>query len=241
MFEVIDLSVHYGPLHAVRGVSLQVAQKEIVCLVGPNGVGKSTTILALAGALPLSAGSIMLHGKTISGLPPEKVVRYGLSLVPEGRHIFSDLTVRENLILPSGIRKDKEAFKRDLEYVYDLFPILDKRRNQSAGTLSGGEQQQLAIGRALLTSPRLLVIDEPALGLAPLIIDQVYKALLDLRRDGVTMLIVEQSTDRALEMADRLYFMQSGLIVLSGRSDDLKAKGGIEDTYFGGKLRGQKV
>jgi len=222
VFEVIDLSVHYGPLHAVRGVSLQVAQKEIVCLVGPNGVGKSTTILALAGALPLSAGSIMLHGKTISGLPPEKVVRYGLSLVPEGRHIFSDLTVRENLILPSGIRKDKEAFKRDLEYVYDLFPILDKRRNQSAGTLSGGEQQRVALARALVIEPQILLLDEPLSALDPRIQDTLREELIRVHREqNVTTVHVTHDQTEALLLADRVAVMMEGKVVQADTPQDI--------------------
>jgi branched-chain amino acid transport system ATP-binding protein len=231
--DVRDLSVHYGPLHAAQGVTIKVAAGEMVCLVGPNGVGKSTTTLAIAGVLPVSSGSVELDGTRLKGLPPEEVVRHGLSLVPEGRHIFADLTVRENLLLPAGVRKDSKAFRRDLEYVFGTFPFLKERQNQTGGTLSGGEQQQLAIARALLTHPRLLVMDEPALGLAPVIVQQLYEVLSGLRQDGLTMLIVEQSSERALEVADRLYVMRSGRIVLSGRSEEIAASGGMEEAYFG--------
>ena len=233
MLDVRDLSVHYGPLHAVRGVTIHVPAGEIVCLVGPNGVGKSTTTLALAGVLPLSSGSVELDGTKLSGLPPEEVVREGLSLVPEGRHIFDDLTVRENLMLPAGVRSDAKAFGRDLQYVFKTFPILEERQSQTGGTLSGGEQQQLAIARALLARPRLLVMDEPALGLAPVIVQQLYEVLSGLRRDGLTMLIVEQSTERAMNVSDRMYVMRSGRIVLSGRTDEIGASGGMEEAYFG--------
>ena len=219
MLDVRELSVDYGPLHAVRGVTIHVSAGEIVCLVGPNGAEKSTTTLALAGVLPLASGSVELEGTRLSGLSPEEIVRRGLSLVLEGRHIFSDLTVRENLSLAAGVRGDSKAFGRDLEHVCKVFPFLEERRNQKGGTLSGGEQQPLASARALLTSPRLLVMDEPALGLAPVIVQQLYEVLLNLRGEGLTMLIVEQSMERAVQVADRLYVMGSGRIVLSGRSE----------------------
>ena len=234
MLDVRDLSVDYGPLHAVREVSIHVSESEIVCLVGPNGAGKSTTTLALSGVLPLASGSVELEGKRLTGLSPEDIVRRGLSLVPEGRHIFSDLTVRENLILAAGVRGDSKAFGRDLEYVSKVFPILGERPNQKAGTLSGGEQQQLAIARALLTSPRLLVMDEPALGLAPLIVQQLYEVLSHLRRGGLTMLIVEQSMERAVQVADRIYVMNSGNVVLSGRSEEIPVSD-LKKAYFGVK------
>jgi len=240
VLDVRDLSVDYGPLHAVRKVSIHVSESEIVCLVGPNGAGKSTTTLALSGVLPLASGSVELEGKKLTGLSPEEIVRRGLSLVPEGRHIFSDLTVRENLILAAGVRGDSKAFGRDLEYVSKVFPILGERQNQKAGTLSGGEQQQLAIARALLTSPRLLVMDEPALGLAPLIVQQLYQVLLDLRRGGLTMLIVEQSMERALQVADRIYVMNSGNVVLSGRSEEIPVSD-LKKAYFGVKSETEDV
>ena len=234
MLDVRELSVDYGPLHAVRGVDIHVSAGEIVCLVGPNGAGKSTTMLALAGVLPLASGSVELEGTSLSGLSPEEIVRRGLSLVLEGRHIFSDLTVRENLSLAAGVRGDSKAFGRDLEHVCKVFPFLEERRNQKGGTLSGGEQQQLAIARALLTSPRLLVMDEPALGLAPVIVQQLYEVLLNLRGEGLTMLIVEQSMERAVQVADRLYVMGSGRIVLSGRSEEIAASD-LKKAYFGVK------
>lgn len=240
MLDVRDLSVDYGPLHAVREVSIHVSESEIVCLVGPNGAGKSTTTLALSGVLPLASGSVELEGKRLTGLSPEEIVRRGLSLVPEGRHIFSDLTVRENLILARGVRGDSKAFGRDLEYVSKVFPILGERQNQRAGTLSGGEQQQLAIARALLTSPRLLVMDEPALGLAPLIVQQLYEVLSHLRRGGLTMLIVEQSMERALQVADRIYVMNSGNVVLSGRSEEIPVSD-LKKAYFGVKSEPEDV
>jgi branched-chain amino acid transport system ATP-binding protein len=234
VLDVCDLSIDYGPLRAVREVTIHVLASEIVCLVGPNGAGKSTTTLALAGVLPITSGYVELEGTRLSGLSPEEIVQRGLSLVPEGRHIFSDLTVRENLSLAAGVRGDSKAFGRDLEHICKVFPFLEERRNQRGGTLSGGEQQQLAIARALLTSPRLLVMDEPALGLAPVVVQQLYKVLLDLRREGVTMLIVEQSMERAMQVADRLYVMRSGRVVLSGRSEEISASD-MKRAYFGVK------
>jgi len=240
VLDVRDLSVDYGLLHAVRGVNIHVSASEIVCLVGPNGAGKSTTALALAGVLPLASGSVELEGTRLSGLSPEEIVRRGLSLVPEGRHIFSDLTVRENLSLAAGVRGDSNAFGRDLEHICKVFPFLEERRNQRGGTLSGGEQQQLAIARALLTGPRLLVMDEPALGLAPVIVQQLYEVLLNLRREGVTMLIVEQSMERAMQVADRLYVMASGRVVLSGRSEEITVSD-MKEAYFGVKSEPEDV
>jgi len=240
VLDVRDLSVNYGPLRAVQEVNIHVSASEVVCIVGPNGAGKSTTTLALSSVLPLASGSVELEGTRLTGLSPEEVVRRGLSLVPEGRHIFNDLTVRENMILAAGVRGDSKAFGLELKRVCEVFPILGERRNQRAGTLSGGEQQQLAIARALLTSPRLLVMDEPALGLAPVIIQQLYEVLLDLRSGGLTMLIVEQSMERALQVSDRLYVMNSGRVVLSGRSEEMTL-GDLKKAYFGVKSEPEDV
>jgi len=240
LLDVHDLSVNYGPLCAVQGVSIRVLASEVVCLVGPNGAGKSTITLAMSGVLPVASGSVELEGKRLTGLSPEEVVRRGLSLVPEGRHVFNDLTVRENLILAAGVRCDSKAFGSELRRVCEVFPILEERRNQRAGTLSGGEQQQLAIARALLTNPRLLVMDEPALGLAPVIIQQLYEVLLDLRHGGLTMLIVEQSMERALQVADRLYVMNCGRIVLSGHSAEMTLDD-LKKAYFGVKSKAEDL
>lgn len=231
------LEVHYGRLPAVRNLSLEVNQGELVCLVGPNGAGKSTTLLSVAGLVPQFKGSIIFDERDISSLPPEHRVGLGISLVPEGRHIFGSLTIEENLRIGATPRRDKSGIRNDLQRLLDQFPFFRNRLGTPAGKLSGGEQQQLAIGRALMNRPRLLLIDEPALGLAPRIIDQVYEILLSLRRlEQLTLIIVEQSTERALAIADRLYVMRSGEVQLHGRPTDLSAGLQLEEAYFGFRL-----
>jgi branched-chain amino acid transport system ATP-binding protein len=234
LLRVADIHVHYGRLAAVRGVSLTVAPGEIVCLVGPNGAGKSTTLLTIAGVLAPTQGVVTFGPTSISGLSPEAVARLGLSLVPEGRRIFSSLTVEENLRIGSYGRKDRHAVERDLSRIYEEFPILASRRTMRAGKLSGGEQQQLAIGRALLTGAKLMLVDEPSLGLAPMIVERVYDILRDLReKRGVTLLIVEESTERAVDVADRVYVLRRGLIELEGTSDELADGERLHEAYFG--------
>ncbi|MGH6933067.1 MAG: ABC transporter ATP-binding protein [Dongiaceae bacterium] len=232
MLAIDDLHVQYRRTPAVRGVSLTVERGETVCLVGPNGAGKSTTLLAIAGAVTPARGTIQLNGRPIAGQPPEEIARMGLSLVPEGRHVFTQLTVEENLRLGAQMRSDRAEVERDFERMMVEFPFLAGRRSTPGGKLSGGEQQQLVIARALMTRPQLMLLDEPALGLAPLVLETVYRILRGLREAGITLLIVEQSTHRALANADRLYVIRSGAIVLHGKCADLD-EDAVEQAYFG--------
>jgi branched-chain amino acid transport system ATP-binding protein len=216
----------------VRGISFGVQAGEIVCIVGPNGAGKSTTLSTIAGTLSPSAGAIRLNGASIAGQAPEAIARLGVSLVPENRHVFTQLTVEENLRLGSQMRRDRAGIAADFERILGHFPFLRERLATPGGKLSGGEQQQLVIARALMTAPRLILLDEPALGLAPLIVATVYEILQSLRAQGLTLLVVEQSTNRALANADRLYVMRSGTIVLHGARDRL-TRDEVEEAYFG--------
>jgi branched-chain amino acid transport system ATP-binding protein len=232
--QVADIHVHYGRLAAVRGISLEVDPGEIVCIVGPNGAGKTTTLLTIAGVLSPTRGAVRLYGRPIAGLPPEGVARMGLSMVPEGRHVFPTLTVEENLRVGTYARSDKSAVAKEFARIYEEFPVLAERRRMPAAKLSGGEQQQLVIGRALLTGAELLLVDEPSLGLAPMMVERVYDILRDLReKRGMTLLIVEESTERAVEVADRIYVLRSGLIELSGASKDLADGTRLQQAYFG--------
>lgn len=233
MLAIDDLSVNYGRLPAVRGVSLNVEEGEIVFLAGPNGAGKSTTLLAIARVLSPSSGSIRFEERDLAGFVTEDVVRLGISLVPEGRRIFDRLTVEENLVLGTFLRKGNGDSRSELRNVIELFPFLNERLSSPAGKLSGGEQQQLAIARALLTRPRLLLVDEPSLGLAPKLVELVYQTLLSLRDRGLTLLIVEQSLERVLEVADRIYVMREGIVQMSGRTEELRDGGQLEEAYFG--------
>jgi branched-chain amino acid transport system ATP-binding protein len=234
LLNVEDLEVRYGSVPAVRNIAFQVAEGEIVCFIGANGAGKSTTMLALAGVLHPARGEIRLESRSIVGLAPEDIAALGVGLVPEGRRIFGGMTVRENLVVASGLQGGIAAQRQTLDLIFDLFPILRQRFDSRAGNLSGGEQQQLAIARALLTRPRLLVVDEPSLGLAPKFVDLVYQTLAQLRASGVTLLLVEQSMRRALSLADRVYLLKSGTIVLHGKAAELAARSDIEQIYFGG-------
>ena len=232
MLEVDGIHVHYGRIAAVRGVSLAINEGEIVTLVGPNGAGKSTTMMTIAGALAPTRGAIKLDGASLVGKSPENIARLGISFVPEGRHVFAQLTVDENVRIGSDMRRDRQNIAEDFERVMGYFPFLRGRLSTPGGKLSGGEQQQLVIARALMTRPRIMLIDEPSLGLAPIIVDRVYEILHALRKEGNTLLVVEQSTHRALENADRIYVMRSGQIVLHGLSKDLTDKE-LERAYFG--------
>ena len=234
MLEVEDIYVNYGRLAALRGVSLKVQQGEIVCVLGPNGAGKSTMLTSIAGGVQPHRGTINLAGVTLTGKAPEAISRLGVSLVPEGRHVFATLSVDENLRIGTYQRRDKSKIESDREQILELFPWLRERLTQPAGRLSGGEQQMLAIGRALMTRPRVMLIDEPSLGLAPKIVDQVYDVLLDRRcREGVTLLINEQSSERVLKFADRVYVLRNGSIRLHGRAADLRDGAAIMSAYFG--------
>jgi branched-chain amino acid transport system ATP-binding protein len=234
MLKIDNITVHYGRLAAVRGVSIAVDEGEIVCIVGPNGAGKSTTLLTVAGALSPSSGNVTFDGKPITGARPEAIARLGFSMVPEGRHVFATLTVEENLRIGSAARRDRSGEEKDFRRVLEYFPQLASRLNSPAGRLSGGEQQMLVIGRALITKPRLIAIDEPSLGLAPMIVDQVYDILAELRRrEGLTLLIVEQSTERALLSADRIYVLRSGRVELTGSQAELSGTERLTQAYFG--------
>ena len=233
LLRVNDLHVRYGEITAVRGISLDVEEREIVCIVGPNGAGKSSTLLAIAGGLQQAEGVVELNGSSLLGRPPENLARLGISLVPEGRHVFGTLTVEENLRLGTKIRKDRGSIEQDIERIFGQFPILKERRKAPAGKLSGGEQQQLVIARALMTGPQIVLLDEPSLGLAPQMVDTVYDILWELREQGVTMLVVEQSVERAFDVADRIYVMRTGLIELSGTSEELEDHDDLHQAYFG--------
>ena len=228
------VSVRYGQLRALREVSFDLGKGETLFVTGPNGAGKSTLLKAIAGVVAVASGTIGLDGKVITSRAPEDIARLGISLVPEGREIFGSLTIEENLRLGTGIRTDRAAIAEDLADVYAVFPMLKERRNSSAGVLSGGQQQMLAIARALMTRPRVLAIDEPSLGLAPKIIDQVYETLLKLRdQRGLTLLIVEQSSTRALLSGGRMILMRSGEIILQGDARVLASGHSLTKAYFG--------
>ena len=232
MLDVDGLEVAYGPVRALNGVTLTVAAGEIVSVVGPNGAGKSTLLLAIAGAMSPRAGDVRLNGESIRGRPAETIARLGLSLVPEGRNIFTQLSVEENLRLGTQMRRDRDRIEQDFAAMLGVFPVLRDRLSSPGGKLSGGEQQQLAIARALMTGCRLILLDEPALGLAPMLVETVYGVLHRLRAErAVTLLIVEQSTHRALENADRVYVLRQGRIELEGLSGELD-EGAVEQAYF---------
>jgi branched-chain amino acid transport system ATP-binding protein len=215
LLELADLDVRYGGVPAVRNLSLQIEPGEIVGLIGPNGAGKSTTLHAIMGMLPLHGGDILLAGASVRGKPPEVVARSGIALVPEGRRIFGELTVEENLRLGLSGRRERDGGEEDIESVYALFPIVREFRRRQAGALSGGQQQQLAIGRALVARPRLVLLDEPSLGLAPKIVDVVFEALAEIRSRGITVLLVEQRAQRTVAFADRTYLVANGEMRLS--------------------------
>jgi branched-chain amino acid transport system ATP-binding protein len=232
--EVAGLHVRYGELVALRDVSLTVAEGEVVCIIGPNGAGKSTLLAAIAGGVAPDKGTIRFQGHDLVNLPAERIARLGLSLVPEGRHIFGTLTVEENLLIGASRRGDRRAIAQDLDRVFGYFGPLRQRRAYPAGRLSGGEQQMLAIGRALMTRAPMILVDEPSLGLAPKIIDQIYKILLDLRgREKLTLIINEQSSHRILKHADHIYVLRAGQIRLKGSAGELADGHAIKDAYFG--------
>jgi branched-chain amino acid transport system ATP-binding protein len=232
LLQVSRLVVRYGAVTAVRGVDLAVGEGEIVSIVGPNGAGKTSLVSAIAGIV-LASGSIVFAGKSLAGIALEDVVAHGIALVPEGRHIFASLTVTENLLLGATVRSDADGVRADLERSFAMFPILGARRRQPAGQLSGGEQQQLAIARALISRPRLLMLDEPSLGLAPAVVDQVYVLLRSVREQGVTILLVEQNAERVFGLVDRVHVMSGGEFGLSGTAAEIKADPRFDAAYFG--------
>jgi len=234
LLAVDDITVRYGRLTALRGVTLSISEGEVLFVTGPNGAGKSTLLNAIAGVVPHVSGAITLNGADLTGVPPESIARRGFSLVPEGRHVFGALTIEENLKVGAGMRADKQEIADDLEFVYHEFPMLAERRHAAAGMLSGGQQQMLVIGRALMTSPRLMAIDEPSLGLAPKIIDQVYEILARLQAQRkLTLLIVEQSSTRAMMTGGRMILMRGGRIVLEGKAGDVVKDERLKQAYFG--------
>lgn len=234
LLEIENLHVAYGSIQALRGISLQVEVGELVTIVGSNGAGKSTTLLTLSGILRPSNGSIRFEGRDLSRAAPQEIVRRGISHCPEGRLIFGRLSVAENLILGAYHRQDKAEIQRDIERIYDLFTVLAERKRQAAGTLSGGEQQMLAIGRALMSRPRVLLLDEPSLGLAPKLVEVIFNVIQDLHRQGVTILLVEQNAFQALRVANRAYVLETGKIRLAGLAADLIDNPLVRSAYLGG-------
>lgn len=235
MLEIKNLNVHYGVIQALKDISLTVNQGEIVTLIGANGAGKTTTLRTISGLIKATSGEILLEGKRITSLPAPDRVQQGISQVPEGRRIFPPMSVLENLEMGAFLRKDKADIKKDIEMVYDRFPILGKRRKQSAGTLSGGEQQMLAMGRALMSRPRILLLDEPSMGLAPLLVREIFEIIKDINQNGTTILLVEQNASMALSIAHRAYVLENGSIVISGTGEDLAKSGEIQKSYLGGE------
>lgn len=234
MLEVNNLEVYYGVICALKGISFEVNEGEIVTLIGANGAGKTTTMQSVVGLIPARAGSVIFDGHDITKMPCHKIVHLGMTQVPEGRRIFQELTVYENLLLGAYSIKDQSKFKNDLEAIYTRFPRLAERRNQIAGTLSGGEQQMLAMGRAIISHPRLLMLDEPSMGLSPLLVNQVFEIIKDINRDGTTILLVEQNAGKSLAISDRAYVLENGSIVLSGTGEELAASEMVHKAYLGG-------
>ncbi len=234
MLKVEDINVYYGAIHAIKGISLEVSEGEIVALIGSNGAGKSTTLRTISGLMKPKTGKIMYEGNDISGLPAHKIVGMGLCQVPEGRHVFANMSVLENLEMGAYLRSDKEAIAEDMKKVFDRFPRLLERKNQIAGTLSGGEQQMLAMGRALMSRPKLLLLDEPSMGLAPLLVKEIFNIIKDINATGTTVLLVEQNANMALSIADKAYVLETGRITLSGTAKELASSEEVRKAYLGG-------
>ncbi len=233
LLEIHDIHTYYGNIHALRGISVTVEQGEIVTLIGGNGAGKSTTLKTICGLTPARHGHVWLDGQDITHTPPHEIVRMGVTQAPEGRRIFARLTVRENLDLGAYTRSDRPAIQRSLERVYELFPRLKERQNQPGGTLSGGEQQMLAIGRALMAEPRILLLDEPSMGLAPILVQEIFDIIRQLNESGTTILLVEQNAQIALSICSRGYVLQTGEIVLQGSGSELLANEMVRKAYLG--------
>ncbi|MBA2756992.1 MAG: ABC transporter ATP-binding protein [Chloroflexi bacterium] len=234
MLELTGVEIRYGNIRAVRDVSLTVGQGELITLIGSNGAGKTTTLRSISGLLRASAGRIMFEGEDITRAPTDRIVAMGISHCPEGRRIFGSLTVGENLRLGAVTRADRRAVAKDLGEVLEIFPVLEQRLGQAGGTLSGGEQQMLAIGRALMSRPRLLLLDEPSLGLAPLMVERIFATIAELKRQGLTILLVEQNVHHALDVADRAYVMETGRMSLEGPAHVLRRDPRVEQAYLGG-------
>ena len=234
LLEVKNLEVYYGVIQAIKGISFEVNKGEIVTLIGANGAGKTTTMQSVMGLIHARSGEVIYNGQQINGMPAHKIVRLGMTQVPEGRRIFSELTVYENLMMGAYTKSDKAQIKEDLEEIYKMFPRLFERKNQIAGTLSGGEQQMLAMGRAMMSRPDLLMLDEPSMGLSPLLVDQVFEMIKLFHERGTTILLVEQNANKSLAISDRAYVLENGKIVLSGTGEELLASDEIKKAYLGG-------
>ena len=234
MLEVKDLCVSYGAIKALKGISFNVNEGEIITLIGSNGAGKTTTLHSISNLIKKQSGSIIFEGNDITNLSADKIVKQHLIQVPEGRRIFSNLSVKENLELGAYLRKDKLKIKKDMEKVYELFHRLKERIKQNAGTLSGGEQQMLAIGRALMEEPKLLLLDEPSMGLAPILVDEIFEIIKKINADGTTILLVEQNAFKALSIADRAYILETGNIAKEGKASDLINDDSVKNAYLGG-------
>ena len=233
MLEVKDLQVYYGVIQALKGISFEVNQGEVIALIGANGAGKTTTLQTLTGIIPSKAGSITFEGKDITKIPAHKIVEMGMAHVPEGRRVFADMTVYENLLMGAYTRKDKNEIAQSLANLYKRFPRLEERKNQRAGTLSGGEQQMLAMGRALMSKPRIILMDEPSMGLSPIFVNEIFDIIKEVSEGGTTVLLVEQNAKKALSIADRAYVLETGNITLSGKAEDLLNDESVQKAYLG--------
>ncbi|CQR70012.1 High-affinity branched-chain amino acid transport ATP-binding protein LivF [Sporomusa ovata DSM 2662] len=234
MLKVDDINVYYGAIHALKGISVEVNQGEIVTLIGANGAGKSTTLRTISGLLKPKTGQILFEGQNIAGIPAQNIVKLGISQVPEGRRVFAHMSVLENLDLGAYLRSDTKEIKADMDLVFGRFPRLAERRSQLAGTLSGGEQQMLAMGRALMSRPRILLLDEPSMGLAPLLVKEIFSIVKDINANGTTILLVEQNAHMALSIANKAYVLETGRVILSGDAKELAASEEIRKAYLGG-------
>jgi branched-chain amino acid transport system ATP-binding protein len=233
MLALENVNVYYGAIHALKGISFKVDQGEIVTLIGSNGAGKSTSLKTISGLLRPKTGTITFNGKNLAVIAPPVIVAKGISQVPEGRRVFANMTVIENLELGAYLRKDKDGIKKDMKKVYELFPRLMERNTQIAGTLSGGEQQMLAMGRALMSKPQLLLLDEPSMGLSPILVKQIFEIIMEINKSGTTILLVEQNAHMALSVASRAYVLETGKIVLSGNAQELAASEEVRKAYLG--------
>jgi branched-chain amino acid transport system ATP-binding protein len=234
MLKITNLNVYYGGIHALSDVNIEVNEGEIVTLVGANGAGKTSTLRAISGLVPISSGTIEFEGRNLAKVPPHRIPYLGISHAPEGRRIFANMTVQENLQLGAYCRKDKSDIEKDYEAVFEKFPRLKERMKQRAGTLSGGEQQMLAMGRALMSRPKILLLDEPSMGLAPIIVKEIFSIIVDINKAGTTILLVEQNANMALSIADRAYVIETGRITLEGKASDLMNDESVKKAYLGG-------
>ena len=233
LLEVSDIHTFYGNIEALKGISLEVEEGECVTLIGSNGAGKSTTLRSISGLTPPRQGSIRFEGRELAETPPQEIVHMGISLSPEGRHVFPRMTVRENLELGAYLRRDSDGTKRDLDRVFSLFPRLQEREKQKGGTMSGGEQQMLAIGRALMAEPKLLLLDEPSMGIAPILVERIYETIAEINRQGTTILLVEQNANFALEVSSRGYVLETGKVAVADKTDALRENPEVQRAYLG--------